>query len=229
VSWARAVRKPSDMNFEDDGFQLPELDVRQHIVKASKPRDGMLFDIPAVGLEEQRADLRNTINERCDMAAQLVNSHNRPAVAWCNLNAEGNLLEKKINGAVEISGSDPEERKEEVFTAFIRGDIRVLVTKPTIGGFGLNLQHCAHETFFPSHSYEQYYQAVRRCWRFGQKNKVTIDMITTDGQDNVLKNLQAKADKASKMFDYLVSLMRNELILEKRKKFTEPALLPDWL
>ena len=189
----------------------------------------MLFDIPAVGLDEQRADLRNTINERCDMAAQLVNAHDKPAVAWCNLNEEGKRLEKLINGAVEISGSDPEERKEQVFTAFIRGDIRVLVTKPTIGGFGLNLQHCAHETFFPSHSYEQYYQAVRRCWRFGQKNTVTVDMITTDGQENVLKNLQAKAKKADEMFDYLVALMRDELILEKRKPFEKLVEIPGWL
>jgi len=229
VSWARAIRKPSDMDFDDEGFKLPPINVRGHIVKAAKPRDGMLFDIPAVGLDEQRADLRNTINERCDMAAQLVNAHDKPAVAWCNLNEEGKRLEKLINGAVEISGSDPEERKEQVFTAFIRGDIRVLVTKPTIGGFGLNLQHCAHETFFPSHSYEQYYQAVRRCWRFGQKNTVTVDMITTDGQENVLKNLQAKAKKADEMFDYLVALMRDELILEKRKPFEKLVEIPGWL
>lgn len=229
VSWARALRKPSDMGYPDAGFDLPPLSVREHIVKASQPRDGMLFDIPAVGLEEQRADLRNTINERCDMAAQLVNSHNAPAVAWCNLNDEGKRLAKQIRGAVEVSGSDSEERKEDVFTAFIRGDVRVLVTKPTIGGFGLNLQHCAHETFFPSHSYEQYYQAVRRCWRFGQKNPVTVDIITTDGQDNVLKNLQAKAKKADEMFEYLVALMRNELILEPRKAFSQPVAVPAWL
>lgn len=229
VSWARAIRKPSDMNFPDDGFHLPPLNVREHVVSAAKPRNGMLFDIPAVGLEEQRADLRNTINERCDMAAQLINAHNKSAVAWCNLNEEGKRLEKLINGAVEISGADTEERKEEVFTAFIRGEVRVLVTKPTIGGFGLNLQHCAHETFFPSHSYEQYYQAVRRCWRFGQKNPVTVDMITTDGQNNVLKNLQAKAKKADEMFDYLISLMRNELVLEKRDAFTQHTVIPQWL
>lgn len=229
VSWARAIRKPSDIGFLDNGFQLPELSVRDHIVKAAKPRNGMLFDIPAVGLEEQRADLRNTINERCDMAAQLINSHDNPAVAWCNLNEEGKRLAKQIRGAVEVSGSDPEERKEEVFTAFVRGDIRVLVTKPTIGGFGLNLQHCAHETFFPSHSYEQYYQAVRRCWRFGQKRPVTVDIITTDGQDNVLKNLQAKAKKADEMFDRLVELMHDELILEKRSVFTQPVVVPQWL
>lgn len=229
VSWARAIRKPSDIGFDDDGFKLPALTVRDHIVKAATPRAGMLFDIPAVGLDEQRQDLRNTIEERCDMAAELVNSHDRPAVAWCNLNDEGVRLEKKINGAIEVSGSDSEERKEDVFTNFIQGNIRVLVTKPTIGGFGLNLQHCAHETFFPSHSYEQYYQAVRRCWRFGQKNPVTVDMITTDGQDNVLKNLQGKAKKADDMFSYLVTLMRDELNIEKRKPFTAPVEIPDWL
>jgi hypothetical protein len=229
VSWARAIRRPSDIGFEDDGFNLPKLSVRSHTVKAAKPRNGMLFDIPAVGLDEQRQDLRNTIEERCEMAAELVNSHDRPAVAWCNLNEEGNRLEKKINGAVEVSGSDTEERKEEVFTGFIRGDIRVLVTKPTIGGFGLNLQHCAHETFFPSHSYEQYYQAVRRCWRFGQKNPVTVDMITTEGQDNVLKNLQGKAKKADEMFSYLVALMRDELKIQKKAAFTEAVELPAWL
>lgn len=229
VSWARALRRPSDMGFEDNGFRLPALNVRSHVVKANKPRNGMLFDIPAVGLDEQRDDLRNTIDERCEMAAQLINSHDKPAVAWCNLNREGERLEKLIRGAVEVSGSDPEERKEEVFTAFIRGDIRVLVTKPTIGGFGLNLQHCAHETFFPSHSYEQYYQAVRRCWRFGQRSEVVVDMITTEGQQNVLENLQNKARKADEMFDNLTRLMRNELVLEKRQPFTNQVAIPAWL
>ena len=228
-SWARSFRKPSDIGFDDDGFILPALNVRQHVVKAAKPRPGYLFDIPAVGLDEQRADLRNTIAERCDMAAELINAHDRPAVAWCNLNDEGKRLERSIVGAAEVSGSDPEEKKEEVFTGFVRGDIRVLVTKPTIGGFGLNLQHCAHETFFPSHSYEQYYQAVRRCWRFGQKSDVTVDMITTDGQENVLKNLQHKADKADDMFEQLVANMRDELRISKPAAFTTQIGVPSWL
>lgn len=229
VSWARALRSPADMGFPSDGFKLPPLNVRQHTVKAHKPRAGLLFDIPAVGLDEQRADLRNTIEERCDMAADLINAHNRPAVAWCNLNEEGKRLARQIKGAVEVSGSDPEDRKEEVFRGFVNGDIRVLVTKPTIGGFGLNLQHCAHETFFPSHSYEQYYQAVRRCWRFGQKSAVTVDMITTDGQENVLKNLQAKAAKADQMFDQLVAMMRDELVIAKRQPFSQKVSAPSWL
>lgn len=228
-SWARATRKPSDLGFDDGAFRLPPLDIRQHVVSAATPRDGYLFDIPAIGLAEQRADLRNTIAERCEMAAQLINAHDRPAVAWCNLNEEGNRLAKLIRGAVQVSGSDSEQHKEETFAGFIRGDVRVLVTKPQIGGFGLNLQHCAHQTYFPSHSYEQYYQSVRRCWRFGQKNPVTVDMITTGGQENVLTNLQRKSEQASAMFDNLVSMMWRELHIEKRSPYTKKEEVPSWL
>lgn len=228
-SWARAVRQPSDLGFDNGAFVLPPLNVRQHTVKACRPRDGYLFDIPAVGLAEQRSDLRNTIAERCSMAAQLVNSHNRAAVAWCNLNEEGNRLAREIRGAVEVSGDDSEEHKEETFAAFIRGDVRVLVTKPKIGGFGLNLQHCAHQTYFPSHSYEQYYQSVRRCWRFGQRNPVTVDMVTTDGQDNVLANLQRKSEQASAMFDQLVAMMWREMKIERKNEYTQKEESPSWL
>lgn len=228
-SWARAIRKPSDMGYTDDGFHLPPLNVRQHVVKASKARDGFLFDIPAVGLAEQRSDLRNTIGERCDMAAQLVNNNKGASVVWCNLNEEGNRLERLINGAVEVAGNDSEEHKEETFAAFIRGEVRVLVTKPVIGGFGLNLQHCAHQTYFPSHSYEQYYQSVRRCWRFGQKKPVTVDMITTDGQENVLANLNRKTQQADQMFDNLTAMMWNELRIEKKNEYTKKEILPSWL
>jgi hypothetical protein len=228
-SWARAMRKPSDLGFDDGAFKLPPLSVRQHVVHAERPRDGLLFDVPAFGLAEQRADLRNTLVERCEMAAQLVNAHDRAAVVWCNLNEEGNRLAKAINGAVEVSGNDSEEHKEETFAAFIRGDVRVLVTKPTIGGFGLNLQHCAHQTYFPSHSYEQYYQSVRRCWRFGQKNPVVVDMVTTDGQEGVLLNLQRKTEQASAMFDQLVAMMWNEMKIEKRNDYTKKEEAPSWL
>ena len=228
-SWARAIRKPSDMGFDDEKFKLPKLSVQHHVVESRTVRDGYLLDLPAVGLAEQRSDLRRTIGERCEMAAHLVNAHKLPSVVWCNLNEEGNRLEKLISGAVEVSGKDSEEHKEETFSGFVRGDIRVLVTKPTIAGFGLNLQHCAHETFFPSHSYEQYYQAVRRCWRFGQKNAVTIDMITTKGQENVLLNLQRKSEQADKMFDKLVGMMWKELSIEKKNEYTKKEEVPSWL
>lgn len=228
-SWARAVRKPSDLGYEDGAFVLPPLIINQHTVKAARPRDGLLFDLPAVGLAEQRSDLRNTIAERCEMVAKICNAHTRPAVAWCNLNEEGNRLAKLIDGAVEVSGNDSEEHREETFAAFIRGDVRVLVTKPVIGGFGLNLQHCANQTYFPSHSYEQYYQSVRRCWRFGQKNSVTVDIITTDGQSDVLANLQRKSDQAAAMFDNLVSMMWKELKIKRVNNYTKKEEIPPWL
>ncbi|MCP4644532.1 MAG: helicase [bacterium] len=228
-SWARAVRKPSDLGFEDGAFVLPPLVVNSHVVSAAQPRDGYLFDIPAVGLAEQRSDLRNTIAERCQMAADIVNADDRPAVAWCNLNEEGNRLAKAINGAVQVAGKDSEEHKERVFSSFIRGEIRVLVTKPSIGGFGLNLQHCAHQTYFPSHSYEQYYQSVRRCWRFGQTRPVVVDMVTTDGQENVLANLQRKAVQAGAMFDNLVAMMWQGMEIKRDNGYTNTAEVPAWL
>jgi hypothetical protein len=228
-SWARACRTPSDLGFEDEGFRLPPLSVRSHVVTAAAPLTGYLFDMPVVGLAEQRSDLRRTMAERCDMGAQLINAHDRPAVAWCNLNEEGDRLTKAIRGAVQVSGADTEEHKERTFAGFVAGQIRVLVTKPSIGGFGLNLQHCSHQTFFPSHSYEQYYQAVRRCWRFGQKNPVTVDMITTDGQERVLANLQRKADEAARMFDQLVSMMHREIVIKKPTNYTKKPEVPSWL
>ena len=228
-SWARALRKPSDLGFDDGAFKLPPLTINSHIVDTDKKLDGYLFSLPAVGLAEQRSDLRGTIEERCAKAAELVNAHNRPALVWCNLNEEGTRLTRLIRGAVEVAGKDSEEHKEATFAAFVRGDVRVLVTKPTIGGFGLNFQHCAHQTYFPSHSYEQYYQSVRRCWRFGQKQEVVVDMITTTGQANVMANLKRKSDQADKMFDQLVSMMWNELNLSRTNKYTNAASLPAWL
>lgn len=228
-SWARALRKPSDLGFDDGAFKLPSLTINSHIVDTDKKIDGYLFSLPAVGLAEQRSDLRGTIEERCAKAAELVNAHNRPALVWCNLNEEGARLTRLIKGAVEVAGKDSEEHKEATFAGFVRGDVRVLVTKPTIGGFGLNFQHCAHQTYFPSHSYEQYYQSVRRCWRFGQKQEVVVDMITTTGQANVLANLKRKSDQADKMFDQLVSMMWNELNLSRTNKYTNAARMPAWL
>jgi len=228
-SWARAMRKPSDLGFDDESFLLPPLNIRQHVVSAERPKEGYLFDIPAVGLDEQRSDLRRTMNERCCMAAEVINAHSDQAIAWCNLNEEGKRLTKAIDGAVEVCGSDSEEHKEKTFAGFVRGDVRVLVTKPSIGGFGLNFQHCAHQTYFPSHSYEQYYQSVRRCWRFGQKKPVTVDMITTNGQEGVLRNLSRKAEQASQMFEQLVNMMWREIKPECRNSYTKKERIPEWL
>lgn len=228
-SWARAVRKPSDIGFSDDAYRLPDLKCVEHIIHARTTNPDFLFDMPAVGLAEQRSERRRTINERCEMAASLIVNTGKPAVAWCHLNEEGHMLEKMIPGAVEVEGSDSDEFKEETFDAFAAGQIRVIVSKPVIAGFGLNWQHCAHQTFFPSHSFEQWYQAIRRCWRFGQKCPVHVDVISSEGEAGVLANLNRKAHQAEQMFAKLVELINNELRIEKTNKHINQQKLPSWL
>lgn len=227
-SWARALRRPSDLGFDDEDFQLPPLEHRLHIVETRKPAQGMLFAIPAVGFREEREETRRTIEERCEEVAGLVSESER-SVVWCQLNAEGDLLTRLIPGAVQVKGADSPESKEEALIAFSRGDIRVLVTKPSIGGWGLNWQHCHHMTFFPSHSYEQYYQAVRRSWRFGQKNPVTVDIVTTEGGANALKNLERKAQQADKMFDALVAHMNEAISIQRGVDYKNEVEVPAWL
>lgn len=228
-SWARAMRRPSDLGYADDAFILPPLHEVEHLVDVSRQRDGMLFALPAVGLKEQREERRMTITDRCEKVASLVADTGKPALVWCHLNEEGDLLERLIPGAVQVSGSDSDDAKEERLTAFARGEARVLVTKPRIGAWGLNFQHCAHVTFFPSHSFEQYYQGVRRCWRFGQKSPVRVDIVTTEGERGVLKNLQRKAAQSDKMFSNLVAEMNAALRIDRASPFTRQQELPPWL
>lgn len=228
-SWSRAVRAPSDIGFSDDLFRLPPLVVNQHIVRAQTPNPDFLFDLPACTLEEQRDERRRTLAERCEMAATLINATKKPALAWCHLCTEGDLLASLIPGATQISGDDSEDRKEEIFTAFENGQCRVIVTKPSIAAWGLNLQHCAHQTTFPSHSFEQWYQSIRRSWRFGQKNPVTIDVISSEGEARVLANLQRKGEQADKMFASIISLMGQEMHVAAPSHNTKPITIPSWL
>lgn len=227
-SWARAMRKPSDLGFDDRDFILPKLIEKQTVVKCSRPFNGKLFVEMAQGLSEQRKERRLTLTERCEVAAEKV-KNDKVAIVWCHLNPEGDLLEKIIPGAKQIKGAMSDERKEEVFKAFLENEIRVMVIKPKIGAFGLNFQNCSHMTFFPSHSYEEYYQGVRRCWRFGQKKPVTVDIITTEGELAVLKNLQRKALAAEKMFDNLIGYMNQSLSIKEANNHIEKEVIPSWL
>lgn len=227
-SWARACRKPSDLGFADNGFVLPKLTENEHEVGARSLPDGMLFDLPAVGLKEQRDERNRTIRERCDRVAELV-AHSEQALVWCHLNPEGDLLTKLIPDAVQVAGADSDDAKEDRLTAFAEGRIRVLVTKPKIGAWGLNLQNCAHVTFFPSHSYEQYYQGVRRCWRFGQMREVVVDVVTTKGESGVLRNLRRKAANAERMFEALVAHMNAAQAIDRRRFFPHETEVPLWL
>lgn len=230
ASWARAVRKPSDLGFEDGKFILPPLNEQATIVKATTPRQGMLFDVSAVNFFEEREVTRRTIKERCEKVAEKVIAQgDNPSMVWCHLNDEGKLLSKLIPDSVEISGSDSDEKKERAAMWFTEPDgKRVLISKPKIFGFGLNFQHCAHMTYFPTHSYEQYYQAVRRCWRFGQNNPVMVDLIYTDGDERVMDNLMRKSEAADEMFVKLVGHMNNALGITQ-KSHNGKVGLPSWL
>lgn len=228
-SWARAVRYPSDLGFSNDRFMLPELVTKQYVVTSNQLADGFLLALPAHGLKEQRGERKRTMYERCQKASDLIIGHKRQSIAWCHLNTEGDLLEKIIPDCVQISGSDSDDEKEEKLMAFVDGKVLNLVTKPTILGFGINLQCCDHQTWFPSHSFEQFYQGVRRSWRFGQYNPVQIDIVTSEGEAEVLKNLNRKMKNAEIMFSRLVTLMNEQLHHSKVNQFTIKTKKPSWL
>lgn len=226
ASWARAVRRPSDLGFSDEGYDLPGLVERTTVVEARMSRPDTLFDMPAVGLHEEREETRRTLTERCEAAASKLEAGT--GVAWCQLNDESALLTRLIDGAVEVAGSDSPDEKEEKLAAFTRGDIRVLVTKPSIGAWGLNWQHCHRMTYFPTHSYEQYYQATRRMLRFGQTEPVEVDLITTEGGRNVLANLHRKSKQADEMFTELVQHMNHAMDVDPYA-YDKRIEIPEWL
>lgn len=228
-SWARAARRPSDLGFSDAGFILPPISYVEHVVEPRMTRPDALFDLPARGFREEQEERRRTIPERCEHAASLVANTGQPAVIWCHLNDEGDLLERLIPDAVQVSGSDSDDAKERKLTGFTNGDIRVLITKPKIAGHGLNWQHCNHVVTFPSHSWEQFYQATRRCWRFGQERPVTVDIVASHGEAGVQANLQRKAEQADRMFGALTQHMRHAMSVDRGVAFSQQARIPVWL
>lgn len=232
ASWARATRKPSDLGFDDGRFILPELIVNEHFIKSEPlPVDlgatGEMFVKPAKGLTDERRDTRATINERCEMAADL-HTHDS-SIAWCHLNDESKILNKLIPNSAQVAGPDSDEKKIETFQAFRNGEIKTLITKPKIAGFGMNWQHCNYMTYFPTHSFEQYYQSVRRCWRFGQEKPVTVDMVSSSAQDRVIRNLKSKSVACDIMFDKLIEHMNNALNINRMTSFDEKMEVPTWL
>ena len=228
-SWSRSLRKPSDAGGCDDGFILPPLRQREIVVETKKAREGMLFAMAATNLQEQREERRNSIVERCVKAAEVIDSHDGPSVMWCELNDEGNMLTEVIPNAVQIKGAMPDHKKEELLTAFTNGEIETLVTKPKIGAWGLNWQHCANVVSFPSHSFEQMYQSVRRCWRFGQKSPVDFTLIVNEGEVGVLESLKRKQAQCEQMFESIVRHMSDAQALTSDDSFSDPEEVPSWL
>lgn len=231
ASWSISMRKPSDLGYDDSSHTLPELIENQIVVNNNSTLcvDGQysLVNFPAQTFAEIKAEVRATIKERCEMAVHRANGH-KSTVYWVNLNDEAALISKLDADAFEVSGSMSIDEKEDILLAFSEGAIKKLITKTSITAFGLNWQHCNHTTYFPTYSYEQYYQAIRRFWRFGQTRTVYADIVLSDGQSKVMDSLMVKKEKAIEMFKSLTE-HANSAFSESRKEFDKSVVLPSFI
>jgi superfamily II DNA or RNA helicase len=211
-SWAVMLRKPSDLDYDDEEFKLPPIEFHSHTIDSGVAAEGMLFAMEASTLQERIGARRSSIKDRVALAAEIANDIpiKRQVLVWCNLNGESEALTKAIAGAVEVKGSDSSDHKERSIVDFISNKTRVLVSKPTIFGYGLNLQNCSDVIFVGlSDSYEQFYQAIRRCWRFGQKKQVNVHIITAKTEGAVLSNIHRKETDANRMAEGMLVNMRD--------------------
>ena len=208
-SWAVMMRKPSDLGYDDDGFILPPLVIEDIVLDVAKPTDGRLFAMPAITLEERRHARSVTVEERAQEVAEIVATKpDEPWLIWCNLNSESQAAVDLIPDAVQVSGSDSREDKESRMLGFSSGSVRVMVSKPSIAGYGMNWQHCNNVVFLGlSDSYEQFYQAIRRCWRFGQTKPVNCYIVTSSQEGAVTENIKRKEKDAAKMAEEMVNNM----------------------
>ncbi len=217
ASWAVCINKPSDLGYEDGAFLLPPLNYHVHEVKGDLAASGLLLPVKASTLQECRDARRGSISARCEAAAAIVNATDEPWLIWCDLNDESQLLTKLIDGAEEVTGSDDDTRKESIMMGFSRGEVSRLVSKPSICGFGMNWQHCRNVIFVGvTHSFERFYQAVRRCWRFGQTREVNVHIVISDQETGVLDIIRAKEADAESMLKNMIVHMADISSVEIR-------------
>lgn len=228
--WSIMVKMPSDLGFNNTRYQLPDLITNKHVVKNNSTLDVdgqiKMFTFVAKSFREIRHEQKQTLQDRCKKAVELAKD--KTSVYWVNLNEESSLIASLDPEAVEITGSMSIEKKESILMDFAQGKIKRLITKAKMTGMGLNWQHCNHSVFFPTYSYEQYYQAIRRFWRFGQKNNVTIDLVISDGQTRILEALQQKTEKAIQLYENLTKSV-NATYSETIKKFDNEIIKPKFL
>lgn len=241
ASWAALVRSPADLGFDASAYVLPDLTVKHHVIEASHESaraSGMLFAQEASTLSERRAARKGTLSERVERCAEMVNSDRQPWIVWCALNDESDALRRAIPDAVEVRGSNTEEDREHALRAFSSGQARVIVTKSSVTGMGLNWQHCARQAFVGiDDSFERYYQAIRRSWRFGQTRPVEVHLFSSELEGAVLKNLRRKEAEYEAMADELAQetaeFVRAEVVGATRQANTyNPTVrmkLPKWL
>ena len=203
------VHAPSDLGYDDTNFILPPVNYHNHIINAkNNPINGMLFPLMANTLNERRGIRRESTNDRAEFAAEIANKSNEQMLIWCDMNNESALLKKLVDGAVEVTGSDTIAHKESAMMDFIDGNIKILVSKPKICGYGMNYQCCHNMAFVGlSDSWEMFYQAVRRCWRFGQKSPVDVHIITHELEGAVLNNIKRKDANAQRMAQNMIKHM----------------------
>jgi SNF2 family DNA or RNA helicase len=229
VLWSIHMKMPSDLGFSDENHELPELIENIHEVKNESNwvinGQHMMFNSIARTMTEVRQEQQGSERERCEKAVELSSD---VCVYWCNFNNEGDLLDELDSDAVQIKGSMPLDKKEDILLNFSNGQIKRLITKPKITSFGLNWQHCNHAVYFPTWSYEQYYQAIRRFYRFGQKKPVTIDIVVSDGQKRVLDTLLYKTNKAIE-FSSTINKAVNKKIDLSTKQFSQTINKPKFI
>lgn len=238
-SWAVNIRKPSDLGYSDDGYALPDLRVFDHIIEANHRTAGLLFTLPASSLQERREARRASLDERVKFAADLAKQSGRKTLIWCNLNDEQDGLEEELAGlCVSIRGATPDDDRISMEREWRTGSIPYLISKPEIFGWGLNWQHCAREIFCGiSDSYEQIYQAIRRCWRFGQLNPVEVHFVLSELEQNVLQNIKRKQEDADRMAAEMVNHMaeissaaiKGVVRTVTTYQPTKPMEIPQWL
>lgn len=210
ASWAVMIRKPSDLGYSDEGFVLPPLVMHEQCVRVAAPTSGFLFAVEAQTLQERQQARRDSIADRVKACAEIVNATNEQFLVWCNLNDESAALVDAIPGAVEVKGSDTDAHKEAAIAGFLSGSMRVLVSKPRILGLGLNMQCCANMAYVGlSDSYEQLYQSIRRCWRFGQSRPVNVHVITAETEGAVVSNIKRKEADAEAMYSNMIAHMKD--------------------
>lgn len=229
-TWSISMRMPSDLGYDDSEYILPELKVETHRVKNTEKsivnNQIMLFNIQANRLGDVRNEQKQTIKNRCEKAYEISTNYDT-SVYWCNFNNEGDLIEKLDKNSYQIKGSMHIDKKEDLLLNFSNGQIKKLITKPKITSFGLNWQNCNHTIYFPTFSYEQYYQAIRRFWRFGQKNIVKVDLVTSDGQEKVINSIIEKTKKANELFSKLNTNLHQEFNVSG-KEFNKKITLPNF-
>lgn len=228
--WSIMVKMPSDLGFNNDRYNLPDLIIDKHIVKNQSLVDHngqyLLFTPIAKSMTEVRHEQKQTEDKRCEKAIELANG--KTSVYWCNTNNESDILKRNDSEAVEIKGSQSLEEKEDILISFASGNIKRLITKAKMTSMGLNWQHCNHSVFFPTWSYEQYYQAIRRFWRFGQTKDVFIDLVISDGQTRVVEALDQKRKKSIELYQNLVNNVSrhyNDKNVEFNKQFIKPKFI----